>query len=193
MAAAGRVLRDRGLEGARVREIAAAAGVSPGTVLYHFGSTDDLLFAVHEDAVARYSALRTAAAAGHQDDPWLRLVATFKVGLPPYADREVIELLYEMHRLGRKSPRHAVLLSGLWRLEYGLYVELVSAGVARGVFRCADPAATARTLLALEDGLVLHLISGNEAVSSPLALTTFLTAAAHLLGDPALAASGRYA
>jgi AcrR family transcriptional regulator len=44
--------RERGIEGARIAEIAARADVSRGTVLNHFGSPDGLLGAVLDEVLA---------------------------------------------------------------------------------------------------------------------------------------------
>lgn len=183
--AAGRVLRQRGLHGLRVREVAAAAGMSPGSVMYHYPTTDDLLLAVHEDAQQRYLELRAQSAHG-SGAAWSRLVAAFKVGLPPYSDNALIELLFEMHGLTRRSPRHAVLLSQLWEEELALNVDIVHSGISAGEFQVADPSSAARALLALEDGIALQLVSHNEALSSSTALTTFTVAAATILGNPEL-------
>jgi AcrR family transcriptional regulator len=154
--------------------------------MYHYRTTEDLLLAVHEDTQHRYLVLRAEAARIEGGDAWARLGAAFKAGLPPYSDGDLIELLYEMHGLTRRSPRHAVLLTHLWDAELALYQELIVAGVEDGIFHVDDPKATARALLALEDGLALHLVSDNEAMSSSVAASTFMSVAATLLGNPAL-------
>lgn len=191
LTAAGRVLRERGVQGLRVREVAAAAGMSPAAVIYHYKTTNDLLFAVHGAAVGEYTKLRTAAARAEKASPTARLLACFKVGVPPYTDSALIELLYEMHGLTRRSPRHAILLTDLWHTELALYEEIVADGISQRVFDPDDPAAAARALLALEDGLVLHSVSDNEFMTSSLVLTTFANVAAQLLKCPALSLRSR--
>ncbi len=56
-----------------------------------------------------------------------------------------------------------------------------------GIFRVDDATVAARGLLALEDGLALHVVSRNETMNSSVALGTFVSLAATLLGNPALA------
>ena len=158
--------------------------------MYHYPTTDDLLLAVHENAQQRYLALRTQAARG-PGTAWSRLVASFKVGLPPYSDNALIELLFEMHGLTRRSPRHAVLLGALWDQELALNLELVHAGISTGEFQVDDPTSAAQALLALEDGIALHLVSRNEALTGSTALTTFVAAAAKILGHSDLATRKR--
>lgn len=57
-----------------MREIAAAAGMLPGSLYYHFPSKDELLLAVYEEGVHRI-AERFDAAAKPENPPWARLEA----------------------------------------------------------------------------------------------------------------------
>lgn len=182
ISAASRVLRDRGLHGVRVREVAAAAGMSVGAVMYHYPSTEDLLLAVHTDVQSRYLELRRAAVRSASNDAWDKLLNVFKVGLPPFTEGELIELLYEMHGLTRRSPRHALLLTELWETEFELCLDVIDEGIEEGAFHVGDRKSAARALLALEDGLALHLVSDNAALGSALALRTYTMAASSILG-----------
>jgi AcrR family transcriptional regulator len=168
--AVGRIVTQRGIEGIRLRQIAAEADLSLGAVKYHFPEHSDLLLAVHQDTVGRYVEGRNDAASS-TDDPVERLVAVMRAGIPPWADDHVIRLLYEMHGLARRSEPHATLLGELWQREHALYVDIVDDGVAAGVFTPRESTADLAThLLALEDGLVLHLVGHNSAFDSQLVL-----------------------
>ncbi len=57
-----------------MREIAAAAGMLPGSLYYHFPSKDELLLAVYEEGVRRI-AERLDAALSEAEPPWARLEA----------------------------------------------------------------------------------------------------------------------
>jgi AcrR family transcriptional regulator len=72
-AAAGLFAR-RGFHAASMREIAAAAGMLPGSLYYHFPSKDDLLLAVYEEGVDRI-AERLDVAVAEVEAPWARLEA----------------------------------------------------------------------------------------------------------------------
>ncbi len=72
--AAARLFADRGFHAASMREIAAAAGMLPGSLYYHFPSKDELLLAVYGDGVRRI-AERFDAALKPADPPWARLEA----------------------------------------------------------------------------------------------------------------------
>lgn len=194
--AAGRIVADRGLEGIRIREIAAEAELSPGAVLYHFPDHSELLYAVHVDTVRRYVEGRVGAAAteavGGPADPIERLLAVLRAGVPPWANEHVIRLLYEMHGLARRSPRHAELLTRLWQDEQALYADIIADGLRQGVFAVDGSVAdVAAGLLALEDGLVLHRISNNHEMPSDRVVAIFAGVAAEQLNCPGILSATR--
>lgn len=156
--------------------------MSPSAVMYHYPSTEDLLLAVHEHIQASYLMLRRQAIVDAAGNAWEQLMASFKVGLPPYGDSQVLEVLMSMHTLARRSPRHAVLLTDLWDAEYSMYVDVIKQGTADGTFTTSDPKASARALLALEDGLALHIVSANTAITGSAAVSIFSDSAAAMLG-----------
>jgi AcrR family transcriptional regulator len=57
-----RLFAERGPDRVRLREIAAAAGVSPGLVLHHYGSLDGLRGAVDDHVLATFESLLAEAA-----------------------------------------------------------------------------------------------------------------------------------
>lgn len=190
--AVGRIVTASGIEGIRVREIAAEAGLSPGAVLYHFPVHGELLYAVHVDTVRRYVEGRTAAAETPGADPVQRLLAVLCAGVPPCANEHVIRLLYEMHGLARRSDRHAELLTELWRDERSLYADVIRTGVEAGVFETAGaPEEVAAGLLALEDGLVLHLVSHNRELGSDRVVAIYAGIAAQQLNCPRIVDAAR--
>jgi AcrR family transcriptional regulator len=184
--AARNVIGERGLEGVRVREIASEAGVSPGSVLYHYPDHDQLMLAVHETLVTDYFDTRQGAQADLTDAKD-KLVATVVAGFPPYANEAVIRALFEMHGLARRSSHHATLMTTLWQREENLYRQILTQGIADRSFHLSRPVdEVARILLALEDGLALHLVSNNSALGHDLALKVFLAVASTELGCPGL-------
>ena len=114
--ATSRLLRERGVQGLRIRDVAAYAGMSPGAVLYHFDNTDELLYAVHQQSVDGYITARRAASGDDKDDARDRVMRSLEVGLPG-RDGPLIELLYEVHGMARRSLRHAELVSLLPSLQ----------------------------------------------------------------------------
>ena len=72
--AAARLFAGSGFHAASMREIAAAAGMLPGSLYYHFPSKDELLLAVYEEGVRRIAERFDAAVSGTQP-PWARFEA----------------------------------------------------------------------------------------------------------------------
>ncbi len=72
--AAARHFARQGFHAASMRGIAAAAGMLPGSLYYHFPSKDELLLAVYEEGVRRI-AERLDAAVARARSPWARLEA----------------------------------------------------------------------------------------------------------------------
>ncbi len=72
--AAARLFARRGFHAASMREIAAAAGMLPGSLYYHVPSKDELLLAVYEEGVRRI-AERFDAAVSETQPSWARFEA----------------------------------------------------------------------------------------------------------------------
>lgn len=185
--AAREVIAEFGIEGLRVRRIAAAAGVSAPLVSYHYSSQASLVLRVHHDLVLDYFAHREAqvrAAAGAV----LKFQACARSGLPPGVEVDLIAPLFEMHGLARRNEEHAQLMSDLWRSEHALYVQIISQGEREGLFTLRRPVGdVAGALLALEDGLALHLVGRNTEISGEWALDRLLSFAAEELQHAPLA------
>lgn len=71
---AARLFRHKGYHATSMRDIAAAVGMLPGSLYYHFASKEDLLVAVYQQGV-RLISEAVAEAAGRDADPWKRLEA----------------------------------------------------------------------------------------------------------------------
>lgn len=182
IAAASQVINNRGIQGLRVREVAAEAGMSPAAVLYHYPDNADLLLAVHRAVVEDYLDLRRSTK-DSVSDPREQMTKVFESGIPALTESTAIRLLFELHGLARQDAAHAALMTSLWTLEVSIYVEIIEAGVAAGVFTPNhSPEDIAVSLLGLEDGLALHLTSENDALSSAGTLRSLHLVAASLLG-----------
>lgn len=178
LAAARQVISEYGVEGLRVRRIAAAAGVSPPLVSYHYPDPGSLVVRVHRELVLDYMSYRermVRQASGAVD----KLRACVRAGLPPEVDPELIAPLFELHGLARRNAEHASLLADLWISEHQLYVQILAEGVREGVFVPERPVTDiAAALLALEDGPALHLNGKNPMLTGSWALDTLLHLAA---------------
>lgn len=139
--------------------------MSSGSVLYYYPELEDLLVEVHRETVERYYQQRLGAIPSNGSST-ARLAAALAAGIPADPDNLTARLLYEMHALCESSPAHAKLMSSLFDREVALYHSILETGASTGEFTLAlSPEDVARTLVALEDGLGLHVVSRNSSVS----------------------------
>ncbi|MFF1567234.1 TetR/AcrR family transcriptional regulator [Streptomyces sp. NPDC058293] len=184
--AAGRAIAERGLEGLRIKDIAAEAGMSAGSVLYYYPEMGELVLEVHRGAVERYLAARQGAVDGATGAA-ARLRALVGSGLPGGSGDAVHGLLFELHRRADRSSGHATLMASLFAREVALYATVLEVGAAVGEFTLTEPVAdVARNLVALEDGYGLHIVSRNAELTPDVALRLLLGYARTVTGCPVL-------
>lgn len=163
--AAGRAIAKRGLSNVRIKDIAEQVGMSSGSVLYYYPELDDLLIEVHRETVEHYYQQRLGAIPSTGSSTAM-LSAALAAGIPADPDNLTARLLYEMHALCESSPAHAKLMSSLFEREVSLYRLILETGASTGEFTLAlSSEDVARTLVALEDGLGLHVVSRNSSLS----------------------------
>ncbi|MFF1394673.1 TetR/AcrR family transcriptional regulator [Streptomyces sp. NPDC058287] len=184
--AAGRAIAERGLDGLRIKDVAAEAGMSAGSVLYYYPEMDELVLEVHRGAVERYLAARQGAVDGVTGAA-ARLRALVGSGLPGGSGDAVHGLLFELHRRADRSSGHATLMASLFAREVALYATVLEVGVAVGEFTPTEPVADlARNLVALEDGYGLHIVSRNAELTPDVARRLLLGYARTVTGCPEL-------
>ncbi|MFD4648200.1 TetR/AcrR family transcriptional regulator [Streptomyces sp. NPDC058441] len=184
--AAGRAIAERGLEGLRIKDIAAEAGMSAGSVLYYYPEMDELVLEVHRGAVERYLAARQGAVDG-ATGAVARLRALVGSGLPGGSGDAVHGLLFELHRRADRSSGHATLMASLFAREVALYATVLEVGAAVGEFTLTEPVTDlARNLVALEDGYGLHIVSRNAELTPDVARRLLLGYARTVTGCPEL-------
>ncbi|MFG3366094.1 TetR/AcrR family transcriptional regulator [Streptomyces sp. NPDC090032] len=190
--AAGRAIAERGLEGLRIKDIAAEAGMSAGSVLYYYPEMGELVLEVHRGAVERYLAARQKAADGVDGATGAagaaaRLRALVGSGLPGGSGDAVHGLLFELHRRADRSSGHATLMASLFAREVALYATVLEVGAAVGEFTLTEPVTDlARNLVALEDGYGLHIVSRNAELTPDVARRLLLGYARTVTGCPEL-------
>lgn len=151
LAAALRLFAEHGYDATSMKRIAAEAGVAQGLAYHYFGGKDDLLralFARSMDDVRRSFAL-----AEEEPDPRARIARLV---------RKSVELLHENRdfwRLSYGARMQGSVVAALGGDLFGWTAEIVR--VLEGYLRDArapDPAAEARVLFALIDGVCQHAL-----------------------------------
>jgi AcrR family transcriptional regulator len=140
LSAATSLFAERGLAGVTVQEIAEAADTHKTTVLYHFGTKEELYRAVLDDALERIAAVMQEFLAGGFEGDHLR--------------ERVAYLLDQIHSYFAEHPEHARLLerelidiaepsaylNDFFETIYLPAVAGLEEAVQRGIIRPVDPA-----------------------------------------------------
>jgi AcrR family transcriptional regulator len=175
------VIRERGFAGTRVLDISAAAGTSPGLVLYHFGSlagalTEALTFV--EDTF--YADLEKELGAADGPVQRLRLMAELGASSSPAVGDWTLWLELWVRALRDETARAArVALDRRWRSALR---KVIDDGVRAGLFRPANAANTALRLASLMDGLAIQLALEDPGMTPLRFRRLWLDGAAQELG-----------
>jgi AcrR family transcriptional regulator len=157
VAATSEVIARKGLGAVQLRDVAEAAGMTSGNVLYYYDGLDELFFAAYERAVERFCVEREAAveAAG---EPVAQLATALRLGVPSGPGDTEIRLLYEFEALAFRSPACAQLMASYVERQVDMYERILRAFEIAG-----DPRDAARNIIALEDGHGVYVLTGQVA------------------------------
>lgn len=174
----------RGPESVRMKDVAAGAEVSVGTVQYYFASRDELLveaFSAHSRAViAEIEQLGKP-----HGSPWEQLAASLSAvpTVDDYARRSLIWV--ELVATARRRESLQVSVSEVFARWHGLFLAIVDRGIADGSFRpLVEPGIVIDMIVAAIDGFDLATASQREGLV-PEQMTRALTLVAAVLLDVA--------
>lgn len=186
--AAARVITERGLADTRIADVAEAAGVSPGLILYYFESKDRLLaealtYANDQFYLKMSRDIRRVASAKEQ----LRLLIDLSVPgyLPEYGKLDEWALWIEVWVRALRDPQMArdrEVLDQRWRRSIA---DIIRAGQSSGEFPDGDADDLALRLGCLIDGLAIQVMMNDSQVTAERMHRTCMAVAAILIGfDP---------
>jgi AcrR family transcriptional regulator len=157
--AARRHIVEHGLAATSAREVAKAAGLSIGTLTYHFATMDELLTEVVVSTMRQFEETVDAQLA-KQDSPLAALVLL----LDAHFGRASVDVGVLWLEFWTRSVREPSLRGTDQTFRWGLHskvIDLLEAGARAGEFqRPEDPAAVATELVALIDGLMIAVRGG---------------------------------
>jgi DNA-binding transcriptional regulator YbjK len=166
VAATSKLVARKGLASVKLRDIADAAGVTSGAVLYYYDGLDELFTAAYDRAVERFCRDREAAIAG-VDDAAARLAAAIRLGVPGGPDDAEIRLLYELEAVAFRSPECAALMSAYIERQVAMYASVLDVGAAVGrLTLTAGARDIARNIVALEDGQGIYVLLGRDTAAA---------------------------
>lgn len=140
-----------------MREICAAAGVSPGLLRHYFSGIDELVAETYRAVGGQVQAALNEAVEAAEPNAEARLIAYLAASFaPPIADAELLSTWLAFWSLTRTDPAIA-------RLHHEIYAEnrLALEGLLDAYAPGAEHRLTAVALTALVDGLWLELSLGN--------------------------------
>ena len=181
IAVASRLLVEHGAAGARLTDIAAAAGLTPASVSYYYPNLVDLYAETTQIAAAEYVAERRERV-DMRVGAIERLRECLRLGIPirGKASFDSTVLLLELGALSSRNRELDDSANRFMQAQADLFEEIIVEGIEAAVFAPQPSAATAaRILLAVEDGLCLSVIRG--AMHPDDALGTILAAARAVL------------
>lgn len=186
---------EHGIGDVGVRDIAKAAGMSPGSITYYYPALDDLLQQVQADAAERFATqrwelVRTIA------DPRQRLMSIIEHGVAAGPDDELMCLLNEFTGLARRNPAYRAQWKSLFERQVAIYESVLTTGQALGTFELRAPALQiAHNLVGLEDVYAFHVVTGasftrQEAIELILGYARIATGCEDLAPSDAAEAAG---
>jgi AcrR family transcriptional regulator len=169
LTAAADELARRGREGLRLKDVADAAGVTSGAILYYYADLADLLAAVFISNSKVYVKRRQRAIETHTSWPD-KLVACIRTGVPAPQLRQSSQVLFELYPLSFRNHALAAHQRQFIRDQTALYEGVLDGGSASGDFRLRSaPSFHARQFVALEDGYAMDVLSGERTSEEVIA------------------------
>ncbi|MEC3914655.1 TetR/AcrR family transcriptional regulator [Nocardia sp. CDC160] len=154
-------IAETGIEGVSIRDLAARAGVSIGTVQYNFSTKTELLLAawhhVRHQAALRFTRSDLAALPPNE-----QLLSLTELLLPPTAEDRLARVWLALVARAAHDPQIAALHREQWRETEDLLARVLTHAAPAREDESRD---TATELLALLDGLAISVITEPDRVS----------------------------
>jgi AcrR family transcriptional regulator len=155
----------QGYERVTIRDVAAAAGVSTGTVVHYFGDKDTVLETALLDKVQDTGLVLRAAISGAAT-AWERLERLVEASLPASQDvRDEWRLWLTFWGEATRNERLRAVSERQHRRWTRFLARILEEGVATGEFAAVEPDDTAAQIAALIDGLAVQATLQNPALT----------------------------
>lgn len=153
-----------------IADVARRLDLTPNAVRYYYRDSEALLWAVRERVEQRFLADRVTALREHTD-PRDQLVRAMGAGLPWGPDDAEWRVTFRPVMAGRLTPEFGAMISDVFNRQAAIYEEVLTSGVAAGVFSPRVPVADiARTLMVMEDYTGFRVVALDPSFSRAEAL-----------------------
>jgi len=167
------LIAERGIGGARIAQIANAAGVSTALVHYHFRTREVLLAETLDYAFDLAAAVRLRPAGdndGGGGSAAHRLADVIEQSLPTTdPGRREWQLWAELWLGAARDPSLRPIAAQMYARYRTWIAAAIAEGIAAGQFAPVDPGDTADVAMALIDGLGLRVLLGDPSMPLDLA------------------------
>ncbi|RTL69054.1 MAG: TetR/AcrR family transcriptional regulator [Pseudonocardiaceae bacterium] len=137
---------ERGFHGTSLKHIAQGSGLSTAALYVHFGSKEELLFALSRRGHAM--ALEVVRSAATEPDPRQAAILLVRAFTEWHAEFRTVARIVQ-YELAALTPEHRADVADLRRGIERVVQELIERGVAAGVFSVPDPRGAATAVLSL--------------------------------------------
>ena len=150
------VFSQKGFDGATMSDIAAEAGINKATIYLYFDSKEALIRSIAEYLFDREIADLRAAyeSEGTAVTRLNTFYETLTAGTPEVSP--LMPVIFEFYALGQRNEKVRAILEAFIEQSKTLLQSIISDGIAAGEFAPVDAEKTARTLLALLDGVSIQ-------------------------------------
>ncbi len=157
-----RLIGERGVDRASMREIAEAAGMSKGLIPYYFKTKENLILATMRWALSQTAdrIWRAMAAATTPEDKVVAMVDA--IFIEPEANRRFHVAYLDLVGYAARKQRYMELRATFDGIVNALNADVIRAGVAEGAFVVEDVNEAAMALRALVDGLFLQWLQEED-------------------------------
>src|SRR5215510_1860359 len=160
-----KVMAHRGYDGAAINDIAAAAGLTPGLVHYHFRNKQEILLVALRNIVAEHDATLEERLGQEKGDPVGEVSAfiDFHLSLGADANPEMLACWILISGEALRQPEVQTEYEGALSGTVKCLERIIRRGVSQGVFRCKASDAAASAMVAVIQG---YFVLGAAARST---------------------------
>ncbi|HJR92440.1 MAG TPA: TetR/AcrR family transcriptional regulator [Acidimicrobiia bacterium] len=157
-----RVMARDGVHRVPLQQIADAAGVSKGLLLYHFNTKDAMVLEAM-NWVLEATAARIRSRLDAADDPGQRLTALVDaIWIGPEANRDFFRFYLDGVEFQARTPGFAEFGERGRKIIEGLYRDVISDGMQSGSFAVGDPDESAVQMRAVIEGCFLQWLQTSD-------------------------------
>ena len=161
-----RLISERGVHRVSLDQIAAAAAVSKGLIIYHYGSRENLILATMEWVLNQVAArIRPAVERGSTAQAKIRAMLDV-IFNGADANRRFYLTYIELVEHAARFDRFTRLNEAFGAVVRDVYSDLVKAGSSSGAFAVTDVDEAARVMRAIIDGMFLMWLQEADGVST---------------------------